>query len=172
MSLTPYVNIARVCKTRGLDGKVTVRITDGLPFCIYEGLDVYVVPPTLYGPRFLVVQSVDVLGDGTVVLGFEDVASIDDAEQMVGHDLLAWRDDLDLAAIDDYEQLIGRDVCDEVRGPLGQVTEIIETPGNDVLVIEGGFGEVLIPLVEEMVLDIPEDASQPIRTRAVEGLIE
>ena len=171
MSGSPYVDIARVAKTRGLEGKVTVRCTDGLPFCMHEGLQVHVVPPTLYGVRSTSVESLDVLGDGTVVVGLEGVESIGDAEELSGKHLLALREDLDLSAEDDYIGIMGRSVVDELRGELGHVTEIIETPGNDVLVIEGSFGEVLIPFVEEMVLEVPEDESLPIRTHCVEGLI-
>ena len=37
--------------------------------------------------------------------------------------------------------------------------------------VEGPFGEVLIPVVDEVVLDIPEDPSQPISVRLPYGLI-
>ena len=46
----------------------------------------------------------------------------------------------------------------------------METPANDVWVIAGGaYGEVLVPVVEDVVLDIPEPVR--IRVKVMDGLI-
>ena len=56
-----------------------------------------------------------------------------------------------------YTDLMGREVVDERFGSLGTIVEIMSTPANDVWVVEGDrYGEVLIPVIEQVVLDLPD----------------
>jgi 16S rRNA processing protein RimM len=62
-------------------------------------------------------------------------------------------------------------VKDEVHGELGEVTGMEGTDKNPVLVILHGEVEVMVPLMEEMIVDIDmEERSMTIRTP--EGLID
>lgn len=170
MTAAQYELVAHVGKARGLEGKVTASAADGLPLCLYEGLEVHVVPPTLYGPRDIRIASIEE-GKGTgLVLSFEGVDSRDDAEQIAGRGLLANVEDLDLA--DDDRWFIGCRVEDERYGDLGEVAELIETPANDVLVVEGPYGEVLVPVIDEVVLEVPQEDGEPIRTHVMDGLVD
>lgn len=165
-----YELIARVGKTRGLEGKVTAQPAAGLPLCLHEGLEVHVVPPTLYGPRHMRIASVEELAGGQLVLSFQGVESIDDAEQLTGRWLLAAVDELDLE--DDPDWFIGVSVHDERYGDLGRVVELIETPANDVIVVEGPYGEVLVPVIDEVIVEVPQQDGLPIVTHVMDGLIE
>ncbi len=66
-----------------------------------------------------------------------------------------YRDDFELDSLDAaYTDLMGREVVEERFGSLGMVAEIMSTPANDVWVVEGDrYGEVLIPVIEQVVLD-------------------
>lgn len=161
--------IARIGKVRGLDGKVTAHAADGLPFCLQEGLECHVVPPALYGPRRVRISKVEELS-GTLVLSFAGVDDVDAAQGLVGRKLLAAVDDLDVD--DDPAWFIGYSVHDERYGLLGEVTELIETPANDVLVIEGRYGEVLVPVVDGCVLSIPSPDDECFRTHVMDGLVD
>lgn len=171
MSATRYELVARIGKVRGLEGKVTVYEAGGLPLCLHEGLSCHVVPPALYGPRQLTVQHIDELGDGTVVVQFEGIDKIDAAEELVGRYLLADIEDLDIDLTEVPDFWLDRTVVDESYGELGTIVEFIETPANEVWVVQGPHGEVLVPAVEEFVLEVPEDISLPIRTRIPQGLV-
>ena len=57
----------------------------------------------------------------------------------------------------DY-QLIGLRAINERDEPIGQVTEIIHTKANDVIVIEGER-EMLIPMQESFILGIDVNAA-------------
>ena len=47
----------------------------------------------------------------------------------------------------------------------------METPANDVWVVDGGpFGEVLLPVIEQVVREVPEEG--PIAVRVLPGLID
>lgn len=166
-----YEIVARVGKARGLEGKVTATESPDLPLCLHEGLVCHVVPPSLYGPRIVTVESIAELSGSSLELSFAEVTSVDDAEQLVGRKLLACIDDIDLEATG-ADWLVGLQVVDARYGALGSVTELIETPANDVIVVEGPYGEVLIPLVEAAVDELPEEEDGIICTHVMDGLIE
>ena len=170
MSLAEYELVARVGKARGLEGEVTATSVGDLPFCIYPGLRVHVVPPTMYGTRELVVSSVEEGTGSTYRLHFEEVESIDDAEQIAGRYLLADVLDLDDVALGDG--CLGRMVLDERYGELGTIDEVIETLAHPVWVVHGPYAEVLIPVIDDVILSYPDDPADPIHTRVMDGLIE
>ena len=170
MANTEYELVARVGKARGLEGEVTATTAGDLPFSVYAGLHVHVVPPTLQGPRELDVVSVCEGAGNTYQLRFEGVDTIDAAEQIAGRFLLA--DVRDLEGLDMPLREIGRIVIDERHGELGEIREVIETAAHDVWVIDGPFGEVLVPVVDEVIVTYPEDESEPVCTRVMDGLLE
>lgn len=170
MSRTEYELVARVGKARGLEGEVTATTAGNLPFSVYEGLHVHVVPPTLQGPRELDVISVSKGAGNTYQLRFAGIDTIDVAEQIAGRFLLA--DVRDLEGLDNPVLEIGRMVVDERHGELGEIREVIETAAHDVWVIDGPYGEVLVPVVDEVIVSYPEAAGEAIRTRVMDGLIE
>ena len=51
-------------------------------------------------------------------------------------------------------QLIGLAVRESDGRELGRLEEIIETPANDVYVVRGPFGELLLPDIAEVILEI------------------
>lgn len=68
----------------------------------------------------------------------------------------------DLAALPEGEyyrfQLIGLSVRSEDGRDLGHVTDVMSTRENDVYVVSGPFGEVLIPAVDDVVRDVDLNA--------------
>ena len=51
-------------------------------------------------------------------------------------------------------QLIGLSVETKEGEPLGTLSAIFETPGNDVYVVESGEKELLIPAVEDVICEV------------------
>lgn len=173
MSGTPYRNIARVVKARGLEGKVLVHLTEGLPFCVYEGLEVHVVPPLLDVARCGCIKSVESAGEDSCVVAIEGIESIHEAEELCGRYLLALDEDLDLNAEEDMILVVGRRVASDDGRVLGTVTEYLTTKANDVLVIEREDGnELLVPIIEETIVSVPESEGEPLVVHLLEGLEE
>jgi 16S rRNA processing protein RimM len=52
---------------------------------------------------------------------------------------------------------------------LGAISEVLRGPAQDVWVIRGPYGEVMLPAVDEVVLGVSDDA--PIEVRAPEGSV-
>ena len=96
------------------------------------------------------------------------------AEGITGCYVLANRDDFELDSLDAaYTDLMGREVVDERFGSLGTIVEIVSTPANDVWVVEGDrYGEVLIPVIEQVVLDLPDTGTISVHVMEDNMLIE
>jgi 16S rRNA processing protein RimM len=75
-----------------------------------------------------------------------------------------------LEADEYYEhQIIGMTVVELDGTLLGKVTEIIDTGANDVYVVTGPDGELLLPAIESAVLEIDLDADRMV-VHVMEGL--
>ncbi len=71
-----------------------------------------------------------------------------------------------------HHELIGFDVVDEEKGPVGKLTEIMQTGANDVYIVTRPDGsEILLPVIPSVVLDIEADR-RLIRVHLLDGLIE
>ena len=154
-----YRSIARIVKTHGRKGEVVAVPADGLPPLLEEGLTVAVVPPALKGRRSLVVREASGTGAGQLV-SFEGVGDIGAAQKLVDKHLLADVDDLpeDLARRD-LTRIVGREVMDTRLGLIGEVTEVLVGPAQDVYVIGGPFGEVMVPAVDAFIVDVPSEGA-------------
>jgi 16S rRNA processing protein RimM len=167
---TRYRAIARVEKTHGKKGEVVTVPVHGLPPMLREGLEVFPVPPALKGPRSRIVREADEGRTGQLV-SLEGVDDINCAASLVGKVLLARIDDLpDDLAMHDVDALLDREVIDERHGSLGTLDEVMVGPANDVWVVRGAWGEVLIPVVDAVVLDVPAEGA--LRVRVPEGILD
>lgn len=175
-----YEIAARVIKARGLEGKVVAASADGLPLAVYEGLEVWVIPPALWEPRTFTVKTVENERDESCLISFEEAKTIDDVEFLAGRYLLARAEDLDVFDDEIPVEIIGRRVVDAALGELGEVAEILESPAHPILVVNGERGEVLIPFVEDFIDALADDGAYealiasddaPITTHVPEGLV-
>ncbi len=170
-SVTPYINVARIARTHGRKGEVVVVALDGLPFCLEEGMRVCLTPPPLRGERWFTVERV---GAGeTPLVAFSGVDGIAGAEELVGRLVLARREDVPEAV---QERLVidcvGCELVDDERGPVGTIRELMQLPANDVWRVDGGpYGEVLVPVIDDVVLKIPEDPGAPVLVHLMPGIL-
>lgn len=165
-----YRAIARVAKTHGKRGEVVTVPVHDLPLVLDAGMRVHLVPPALKGPRSLVVSS---CADGPAgqLVSFEGVDGIDAASDLVGKVVLVSEKCLPPDfALHDVVSLVGREVVDERMGSLGTICEVMLGVANDVWVVRGARGEVLVPVVDEFVVDA--DADGAIVVALPDGLVE
>ena len=167
-----YRNIARVVRPHGSKGEVLVAPLRGLPLLVEDGMRVALTPPALKRERFSMVEGRRGITDEGAIVQFSCSHSLSDAEALIGCYLLVSVDDVEVgpltAAVD---ELIGREVVDERFGLLGTVCEVMETPANDVWVVDGtSRGEVLIPVIPDVLDVIPQ--SGPISVHIMDGLLD
>ncbi len=159
MQPEPFAVVGRVVKTHGLKGEVSVVSATGASLSVLIGLDAWFTPPPR-GVRSARISDVRPGPKGELVT-FEGIGSIDAARAVCGANVLIRSDDVPAewhAADLEDDSVEGYSVVDDVHGPLGEIVETIITGANDVWVVEGPLGEVLIPVIEQVVLDIDDDA--------------
>lgn len=97
---------------------------------------------------------------GWLLLRLRGFETIEAAQGFVGCEVLMRFGDL--AELPESEfywfELEGMSVADRTLGELGTLEELFTTAAHDIYVVRGRFGEVLIPVVEEFVVEIDRDA--------------
>lgn len=160
-----YVAVARVTGTWGLHGDLKVDILTDFPERFAAGNRVFVggVAHVIEGYR---------RHRGRPLLKLAGVDSADAAEFL--RDRLLQVPETDLHPLGEGEfyhfQVIGLEVRTTAGEFLGQVEQIISTGSNDVYVVRGPRGEVLIPAVDDVVKSVNPAAGR-IEVDAVEGLL-
>lgn len=171
-SVTDYINVARITRTHGKRGEVVAVPLDGLPFCLKPGMRVCLTPPDLDRDRFTTVRSVN--DAGIVLVGFEGVRDLNAAERLVGKLVLARREDVpEFVEEHDLLDCVGCTMVDVNLGPLGTITELMQLPANDVWCVESPrYGELLVPVLEHVVVDLPENGEGVVTVDLPRGIVE
>jgi 16S rRNA processing protein RimM len=146
------LNVGRIGKAHGILGEATIEVrTD-------EAEDRFALGARLETDSHgvLTVASARV-HNGILLLGFEGISNRNQVEDLRNELLYA---DVDIDAPgydeDDYHvlQLIGCTTYLEDGSEFGPVTEVLNLPGQDVLVIKATSGEVMIPFVLQLVPEV------------------
>ena len=84
------------------------------------------------------------------------VTTLTEVESLIGAKILL--DKSGLAELEDgyyrLPQLVGLQVVDARLGLVGRLVDIFTTAAHDTYIIEGDGGEIMIPAVPEMIIDI------------------
>jgi 16S rRNA processing protein RimM len=161
-----FVEVGRVARTHGLAGEVSLVLTADVAPERLCGLSVWFVPP----PECVRESRVDAVRPGPQgpLVAFRGVADVATASLLRGCTVLASANDL--PEVEEAEDLIGFRVVDAHRGDIGEVTDLIATGANDVWVVVGQFGEVLVPVIDPVVDEVDEE-SKVIRVHLLPGLL-
>lgn len=110
---------------------------------------------------------------GVLLVQFEGVASVAEAEPLVGARVLVAREELPRLPEGEFYwfEVIGLEGVTEDGEPLGRVAEILSGPEHDVYVLRDGDRERLVPAVDEVVVSIDPAAGRMV-IRPIEGLWE
>lgn len=171
--MSSWVNIAVLLKAKNNEGGLSAKAAEGLPFLLSEGLEVTFVPPVLRVPRTGHVETVTEAGPGRYVVHFDTITDRNTAEELEGHYCLVRRADLPEGFDATQEgSLKGFSVIDAHAGVVGSIMRIEENPAHPLLVVATVSGaEVLVPLVEEFLQGINEEACE-VHVALPEGLLE
>ena len=169
---TAWRNVAKVVKSQGLKGEVVVVPIHDLPFVLQEGMDVVLTPPALRGPRARRIVAIRELGSGWGVR-LSGITTLDEATKVAGKLVLVRRDDIDEELLEgEYADVIGLAMHDAAYGDIGRIVDVLETLAHDIWVVDGPYGEVLVPAVDEFVTRYPEEGEDTILVDLPNGLVE
>ncbi len=155
-SLPTHLAVAEIVAPWGLAGDIKARILTDFPERFRRGLAVCI------GERkspSAVVRS-RLLQKGFLVLKLEGIDTAEAANKLRGEIVYVERKDAPALADGEYfwYQIIGLRVRTVAGEELGAVEDILITGANDVYVVRGPRGEVLIPALDDVVRRIDLDA--------------
>ena len=162
--------VGRIGRAHGVLGEVTIEIRTDLPderFFIGATLT---TDPVERGP--LTIESVRD-HNGILLLKFQEAIDRTAVEKLRDTLLLADVDMADEAVVEgEYhvQQLVGLEVVDTSGNAFGELADVLNLPGQDVLAINTPNGEVLIPFVKEFVPTIDLE-NRKITIAPPEGLL-
>ena len=157
-----YLVVGRILRPHGVRGELRVEVITGYPERLEQHRFFYLAaqdsPESVQ--RYPVEKS---RLRGKVILlklgGYDDRNA---AEALRGMLVLIPIDEA--APLEEGEyyhfQIVGLAVETETGHPLGRVVGVLETGANDVYVVHGSLGEVLVPAIEEVVLEINPEAGR------------
>jgi 16S rRNA processing protein RimM len=165
------VRVGRIGRPHGIRGDVVVSPdTDFVDERFEVGASLW----TRAGRELERLDVVKVMTIGRrLVVGFRGVATVDDAERLVGAELRVTEAALMPLAPGAYylHQLVGCRVEDVAGQPLGDVVRVDGGSGASVLVVQGARGEVLVPFAQPLCPTI-DVAQRVIRVDLPEGLLD
>jgi 16S rRNA processing protein RimM len=148
-----YLVVGRVLRPHGVRGELRVEVLTGFPEQVGRHKFLYLARPD--APEETARQPVEYarLHGQVLLLKLTGCETRDAADELRGLLVQIPREEaVPLAAGELYQyQVVGLRVETEHGTWLGQVIEVLETGANDVYVVIGPFGEVLLPAVEEVV---------------------
>ena len=156
--------IAQVLKSNGRDGELLMGLVGIAPEDIDLEEPVFIEFDGLPVPFYF--ESFQQRGVSRALVRLTGVHSLQDADELAGADVYA---DDDLYE-DEEEDLTGWTVLDADGTPVGTVSAHEDIPGNPCIYVETGHGEALIPLHEELLLEVDEE-KQTLRMEIPEGLL-
>ena len=157
--------IGQVLKSNGRDGELLMSFSGIAPEDIDLEEPVFIEFDGLPVPFYF--ESFSQRGNTRALVRLTGVHDLTDADELAGS-LLYAEDDL---YEDEEEDLTGWTVLDADGMKAGVVSAHEDIPGNPCIWVETGHGECLLPLREELVLDVDEK-KQTLRMEIPEGLLD
>lgn len=161
--------IGTLTRVHALRGEVSLSFTDDVwdradaPYLILR-VDGILVPFQLDEYRFR--------SDSVALIKFLHINDADAAQELVGCDVYFPYDLTPEEEPDDYTwaHFTGFTISDVLMGDLGVVTQVEDSTANVLFCVEGPYGDLMIPAVEEFIADI-DHAERHILMRLPEGLV-
>ncbi len=149
-----YLVVARIVSPQGNRGEVKATIVTDFPERFDTTSAVYV------GPEYqrYEVERHRYLTD-VVVLKLRGIDTIDQAEQLRGQLVQVPEDEAVSLPPGHYfwHQVLGLRVVTLDGEELGRIDDIIQTGSNDVYVVHGGKGELLLPAIKQVIKTVDLD---------------
>ena len=157
--------IGQVLKSNGRDGELLVSFSGIAPEDIDLEEPVFIEFDGLPVPFYF--EAFSQRGNSRALVRLTGVHNLTDADELAGAVLYA-EDDL---YEDEDEDLTGWTVLDADGTRVGTVSAHEDIPGNPCIWVETGHGESLLPLREELVLDV-DQTEKTLRMEIPEGLLD
>jgi 16S rRNA processing protein RimM len=167
-----FLLLGRILRPHGVRGELRTEVLTAYPERILPGLIVnigpdpaaddvpeYEITKVRTHQQYLILQvdgiddrdAADLLREQYVMVALEDAVPLDDDEFYLF-------------------QAIGLAVFTDGGESLGTVVDVLETGANDVYVVQGPRGEVLLPAIDDCIVDVDIDAGR-MTVHLMDGLL-
>lgn len=169
------IEIGTILKLHGLKGEMNVSVRDAVfdevkkcPYLVCQLDGIYV-------PFFI--ESYRWKGSTTMLLKFEDVDTLEKAEEFCGLTLYFDRRCFSAkeakaydAQVEEDKGLIGYRIEDITLGDLGEITDINDMTANVLFIVDHEGEELMIPAAEDLIEEIDDD-NKVIKMNLPAGLV-
>lgn len=165
--------MGQVRRPHGIRGEVRVEILTDYPERLVQRDYLYLTPP--HSPDDVQRYPLEALRPhkGILLIKLRGVEDRDTAERLRG--MLVQVPIEEAVPLEEgeyyYFQLIGVDVETDEGEWLGRVADVIEGGAHDVYIIRGPRGEILLPAVEDVILELDLE-SQKMVVHLLPGMVE
>ncbi len=145
----------KVIKHAGFEGDVIVRVTLPSVKMVRRGAFLYVLQdgnPVPYRVR----ASAD-RGEGFYEISLDLLDTEEKARQLVGLTVMVGPEMIKKRVATGDTGWVGYTMADTAGNPIGVITGVEDIPGNPLLRVDTGAGEVLVPAAEEWVASVDEE---------------
>ena len=153
MDNSSSINVGRILGPHGLWGALRIEVYTDVPHRFDVGNTLYI------GTYPYKISDCSPSNSGQVILSFHGITAQSQARALIDQWITVPASEVpDLPPGEFYHfQLLDLRVRTEEGEELGTVTDILETGSNDVYVITGDDGEILIPALADVIKDIDLD---------------
>jgi 16S rRNA processing protein RimM len=155
--------VGRIGRAHGLRGEVTIEVRTDKPELRFADGSVLVTDPESVGPLKVIHAKNH---SGRILIAFEGIYDRNGAEQVRNTLLLADIDPTESSDDDEYYdfQLIGSSVSLIDGTDVGEVTDVIHLPAQDLLAFRYQEREILIPFIHQFVPKVDIKSKQIVIT--------
>ena len=158
------VVVARIIGAHGREGEIRVKVTSDVPGRFDEGQTLFLSKDGVAAEdrtyRIAHSRSTGSKGNDILIISLRGFRDRDQALKLAGFWLCVSQSEVPVPEDGEYfhYQLIGLKVRTEAGEDLGEVSEILETGSNDVYVVTGANGDILVPALSRVVRQIDIEA--------------
>lgn len=155
-----YLLIGEITRPQGVRGEMRVRPYTDDPMRFEDLDEVYVKRGDKYEARGITFVRLN--SDDVVIIRMDGVGDANAVEALRGEKLYVDREHaVELPEDADFiVDLIGCRVTDDEGNDYGKITDVMQPGGNDVYVISGKRGEVLVPALKSVVISVDTKAGE------------
>jgi len=147
------IRIGKIVATHGLQGAlIMTHIVGNSKWLKPEDVLLLELHKESYIPFFI--SQLKASGDDEYIINLEDIASSEAAKKLIGKNVYVQEDILAQHATDSPLLWIGFNVVDKEKGSLGPIEDVMQAGHQWLARINYNNKEVLLPLVDEMILDV------------------
>ncbi|NOY22935.1 MAG: 16S rRNA processing protein RimM [Acidobacteria bacterium] len=165
-----FLTIGKIARPQGIRGEVIVNVETDFPSRFFD--ETVFLVRTKDGTSHQMTSEKARMHKGRVVIKFQSIDTMNDAERLRDAEILipVEKRNTDDADFFYHYELVGMSVIATDGHTVGRVTEVLVSPGQDILVVQGKDGEVLV-FRKEICIEVDRETER-ITVDMPEGLEE